>query len=152
MTVSIAVELAPTVVEVLLTSCCVESQCSCPGPTNILYDARLIGAVHRVPFVMVNDAVLVPVVIGFQLMVPLATAASNWLAEREQGATVFAATDTDTLELLFAWFGSVVLADTVAVFHNVELAVPTFAVAASASVAVELAERVPIVQVPVELA
>jgi hypothetical protein len=101
---------------------------------------------------MVNDAVLVPVVIGFQLMVPLATAASNWLAEREQGATVFAATDTDTLELLFAWFGSVVLADTVAVFHNVELAVPTFAVAASASVAVELAERVPIVQVPVELA
>ena len=60
-------------------------------------------------------------------------------------------TSIETLELLFAVFRSVVMADTVAVFHNVELAFE-FTIAAILSVAVELGASVPIVHVPVELA
>jgi hypothetical protein len=61
------------------------------------------------------------------------------------------ATDTDTLELLFAVFRSVVLADTVAVFHNVELAAE-FTSALMLRVATALGKRLPIVHAPVELA
>jgi hypothetical protein len=101
----------------------------------------------------VNDAVslalftiTLPIVI-----LPLFTSASNWLAEREQGVDAFPATDTDTLELLFAVFRSVVLADTVAVFHNVELAAE-FTSALMLRVATALGKRLPIVHAPVELA
>jgi hypothetical protein len=106
-----------------------------------------------VPFTIVNDAVslalftiTLPIVI-----LPLFTSASNWLAEREQGVGAFAATNTDTLELLFAVFRSVVLADTVAVFHNVELAAE-FTSALMWRVVTALGASVPIVHTPVELA
>ena len=60
-------------------------------------------------------------------------------------------TTIDTLELLFAVFRSVVLADTVAVFHNVELAAE-FTSALMLRVATALGKRLPIVHAPVELA
>ena len=56
-----------------------------------------------------------------------------------------------TDELLFARFGSVVPADTVAVFHNVELAFE-FTIAAILSVATALGASAPIVHRPVERA
>jgi hypothetical protein len=64
------------------------------------------------------------------------------------------ATATLTLAVLFARLLSVELADspTVAVFVIVDPAVPVFAVAAICKVAVELAAKSPMVQVPVELA
>jgi hypothetical protein len=63
-------------------------------------------------------------------------------------------TMTGTVEELFPGFGSVVEAfsPTTAVFVIVVPAVPAFTVAAMFNVAVELALRSPIVQVPVELA
>jgi hypothetical protein len=46
-TTNFVVELAGSAeVEVESKSCCVESQCEPPDATNILYDAKLIGAVH----------------------------------------------------------------------------------------------------------
>ena len=70
------------------------------------------------------------------------------------GVTVFACTVTEALALLFARFGSVVEAfsPTIALFVIVWPAVPAFTVAVIWRLAVELALKLPIVHVPVELA
>ena len=63
------------------------------------------------------------------------------------------ATGVVTLAVLLAGFGSVELADslTLAVFTMFVPAVPAFTVAAIVSVAVVLAVKLPMVQIPVEL-
>jgi hypothetical protein len=111
-----------------------------------------MGAVHWVRFTNVNDAVLLALFTMMlpMVMVPLFTSASNWLAEREQEAG-FCDTAIVAEELLFAGFGSVVLAEIVAVFVTALVALAFTSVAMS-SVAVAFGKSVPIVHVPVELA
>jgi hypothetical protein len=154
-TTNVVVELAGSAeVEVESKSCCVESHPGLPAATNILYDAKLIGAVHWVPFVIVNDAVplalftlTLPTVI-----VPLFTSVSNWPAEREQGTGGHGSTQMETLELSFAVFRSVSpYSATVAVFVTVVLAMTVFAVAVIVRVALCPLDNVPMPQLPVEL-